>query len=182
MSDALIELPKRKRGRPSKYAQVQEAKIDLTKAVKYRSQGLSYREIGIQLCPDNPISPQAVHQALQRFHSIFDAPENTLAYAANKTQVLEAVEEKLLTSLLDDAALQKASLNNRAYAYQQVSSSLRAERGPVGLNLSIPGSLQQAFTLAITVGPVEKAQPAPIVVNPQPEPTTDCGADGDDEK
>lgn len=178
MSDAVMDPPKRPRGRPRKVLSpldTKPAKIDIGKALKLRLSGLSLDQVG-QLC--GGVSRQAIDQALAPFKIFLNNPAAVAAYQENKAPILEHVEMTLVTDLLDNDKRQKASLNNVAYAYQQVASSLRAERGPVGLQLSIPGSLQQAFTVAITVGPaapIEKTQGDVIDVNPQPAPTTDCG-------
>jgi len=115
-------LARRKVGRPPKSS----PKIDLEKALKLRlTNGLSYAEIGEYF----GVGKTAVQQRLKRFMVFLDDPEAIAAYRVNKNDILEAAELRLLASLVDEEAILKGSLNNRAYTFQQIATQHRLERG-----------------------------------------------------
>ncbi|TKB64003.1 MAG: hypothetical protein E8D47_12195 [Nitrospira sp.] len=109
-------------------------KIDLVQAYKLRVVNrLSFAEIAKAL----GVPKSSVHAALQRLHKFIPDPEVVHAYQEVRPTLLTAVEERLIASLTDEDTIQKASLNNRAYAFQQVFNARRLESGQSTSNLSV---------------------------------------------
>lgn len=87
------------------------------------------------------VAKSSVHAALQRLQKLIPDPEMTKAYEEVRPTLLTAVEQKLMASLADDETLQKASLNNRAYAFQQVFNARRLETGQSTQNHAVLAKL-----------------------------------------
>lgn len=68
-------------------------------------------------------------RACQRIHGLIPHPARVEAYRNIKAELFDAVEERLLASLMHPDKLEKASLNNVAYALTQVHTAGRLERG-----------------------------------------------------
>lgn len=117
------------------YTNPTHSKIDVGKALKLRLQGNTLEEIGSIF----GVSRSAVHQALQKFTSFTDGfgPGQLTAYSENRADLFNAVEAHLTASLLDERALEKASLNNRAYAFKQIHEARRLEMGQSTGNVSV---------------------------------------------
>lgn len=128
------KIVKRNRGRPEKRV------VDVAEALKMRLVNkLSYRDIASRY----GVSKQAVMRALERFLKILpkDISELT-AFQDTKSQLLTAAELKLLSKIVDDKTLKGASLNNAAYAFQQVFNANRLEGGKSTENASIQLSVE----------------------------------------
>ena len=83
------------------------------------------------------VRKQSVSEALQRFAACLpDSPQRD-AYEQARPMLLSAVEEQLMASLTDPAKLEKASLNNVAYAFTQVHTARRLEQGQSTSNLAV---------------------------------------------
>ena len=65
------------------------------------------------------------------------APDALRAFMCQKAHILNAVELRLLRSLADTDCIEKATLNNRAYAYRQVADQGRLERGLATDNIGV---------------------------------------------
>jgi len=101
-------------------------RIDVAKAIELRLvKGLSLSEIGQYF----NVSKQAVKQATDKFLSILKSPEILDTYRKHKIDMLESVEFELLRHLLDRKKQKDASLNNVAYALQNVNNIARLEKG-----------------------------------------------------
>lgn len=124
--------PKKGHARPPgrKYNDMTQG--DLAKCLDLHVKGIPNTEIAKIVGTKS----STVHLALQRFKSVFTELEYIDDYRATKTRLLEAAELRLLKSMLDEATIEKASLNNRAYAFQQVYQALRLERGQSTANVS----------------------------------------------
>lgn len=108
-------------------------KIDLNKALKLKMKGNTYSEIArIFDC-----TPQAVCDRLKPFAKFLDNPDVAEVYEQNKATLLSMAEQQLLLSMLDESAIEKASLNNRAYAFQQVANQNRLSRGQATQNIDL---------------------------------------------
>jgi predicted DNA-binding protein YlxM (UPF0122 family) len=113
---------------------LQRKRLDLAQVWKLRVVNqLSYGEIARSL----GVAKSSVHAALQRLHKLVPDPDVVKAYAEVRPTLLTAVEYRLMASLTDEEALQKASLNNRAYAFQQVFNARRLEDGKATGHLSV---------------------------------------------
>ena len=98
---------------------------------------LSYGEIARSL----GVAKSSVHAALHRLQKLIPDPEIVHAYQEVRPTLLTAVEQRLMASLTDEDALQKASLNNRAYAFQQIFNARRLEDGKATEHLSVVSRL-----------------------------------------
>jgi hypothetical protein len=115
-------------------------KIDVAKALELRlTKNMTYAEIGLVF----DCSPQAIEQALASFKSFLTCadPASLKAYQEHKPSLLNAVEQRLLRSLIDEGKIEKASLNNVAYAYQQVANQNRLESGKSTSNVGVLAKL-----------------------------------------
>jgi predicted DNA-binding protein YlxM (UPF0122 family) len=111
-----------------------ERKIDIEEALKLRiKHSLSFEEIGKRF----DCSAQAVQQRLSKFLAILKDPDELEAYEQNKSSILSSIEIELLQKMLDPETLQKASLNNAAYTFQQVFNANRLTKGESTENISI---------------------------------------------
>jgi hypothetical protein len=71
--------------------------------------------------------------------------------------LLSAAEERLIASLVDEEAIEKASLNNRAYAFQQPHNARRLEQGKSNLNVGLLGRLVLAAEETLGVEPTTRS-------------------------
>lgn len=85
------------------------------------------------------VSYMSIKRALSKYQHILEGlqPGAIEAYRAKRTDILTLVEREMMCSLLDPTAMAKASLNNRAYAFQQVHTARRLEEGKSTENKSI---------------------------------------------
>jgi hypothetical protein len=60
---------------------------------------------------------------------ILHNPEESATYEQNRTQILTAVEFRLVNQLANKKKIKAASLNNIAYAVSQVNNMIRLEKG-----------------------------------------------------
>ncbi len=91
----------------------------------------------------------AVFQALKRFLSILVEPDELEAYKQYKISLLSSAELRLLERLVNDEVVEKASLNNVAYAFRQVFDSGRLEQGKSTENID-------TFALTASIEDVRK--------------------------
>lgn len=102
------------------------AKIDVGKALTLRIKNkLTYQQIAIQF----GVSKQAVQQRLSKLFELISDPDADQAYSDNRADVLNAVEREMISQMLDSEKLKKASVNNIAYAFQQITNARRLEQG-----------------------------------------------------
>ncbi|MBM4066855.1 MAG: helix-turn-helix domain-containing protein [Planctomycetes bacterium] len=119
----MTESPKNKNVNNSKSI---SSRINIAEALKLRLvKHLSYQEIADKY----GVAKSAVYQALKRFLSILVEPDELEAYKNHKVDLLSSAEMKLLERLVNDEVIEKASLNNVAYAFQQIFNSGRLEQG-----------------------------------------------------
>jgi len=90
------------------------------------------------------VAKSTVHAALQRLQKLVPDPDLVKAYEEVRPTLLTAVEYRLIGSLMDEETLQKASLNNRAYAFQQVFNARRLELGESTENVSLLSKLVES--------------------------------------
>lgn len=106
--------------------QLSSRKIDVAKAIELRLvKGLTMVEIAKYF----DVSRQAVKQATDKFLNILQNPEILETYRKRKVDLLESAEFVLLRDLLDSKKRKDASLNNVAYALQNVNNMARLEKG-----------------------------------------------------
>lgn len=101
-------------------------KVDMAKAIELKLvKNLSNSDIARHF----GVSPQAISQRLLKFEKILQNPEDLAAYRKYKVDVLESAEMALIHDLLDGKKRKDASLNNVAYALQNVNNMARLEKG-----------------------------------------------------
>lgn len=108
-------------------------KFDLAEAIKLRIQNkLSFGE----LAKYYGVPKQTIHSRFKVFLRIVDDPELNDAYSESRAQILNGTERVLVSYLTDSQKLKDASLNNVAYAFQQVTTARRLEEGLSTQNIS----------------------------------------------
>ena len=112
----------------------QDTRIDVSRAWSLRiKHGLSYQQIADML----GCSKQGVHQVLRKFSEIIDNPKAVAAYQDARVDLLTVAEERLLRSVVDEEAIQKAGLRDRVIAFGTVYDKRRLEAGQSTQNLGI---------------------------------------------
>ncbi len=107
-------------------------KINLVEALQLRFVNkLTYKQIGEKY----GVSAQAVEQRISRFKEKFGDSEEIQQYTSNRDGILTVVEREILSRIVDPSKLQKATINNLAYAFQQVFNARRLEEGKSTANL-----------------------------------------------
>ncbi len=107
-------------------------KINLVEALQLRFVNkLTYKQIGEKY----GVSAQAVEQRISRFKEKFADSEEIQQYTSNRDGILTVVEREILSSIIDPSKLQKATINNLAYAFQQIFNARRLEEGKSTANL-----------------------------------------------
>lgn len=109
-------------------------KVDVATALKMRLvKKMSYQEIADKF----GCNKSTVHIALKRFEAIIREPNEIEAYRQSKADLLESAELQILEKLVDGETIQKASLNNAAYAFTALHNAGRLERGKSTANVDI---------------------------------------------
>lgn len=122
---------------------VLDRKIDPIKALDLRMKGLTYAQIGAVLCPEQPFCKQAIDQALSKFDKFIQDAEHLPAFQQNRLSLLDAVEHRLMDSLLDDDVLAKANLRDRAVSYGIIVDKRRLESGQSTSNIALLSKIVQ---------------------------------------
>ena len=119
----------------------QDTLFDLKRALELRfNKGMTFAEIGQVM----GLSKQAVHHQFKTLSNFFNEPELFNAYQARPEPLLTAAASKLLAALVDPDKIAKASLNNVAFSYRQVSDILRLEKGQATSHISLLWLVQSA--------------------------------------
>ncbi|OEU68411.1 MAG: hypothetical protein BBJ57_02280 [Desulfobacterales bacterium PC51MH44] len=109
-------------------------KIDLAEVVKLRDvQGLSFPQIGKILGFDQAY----VNRVHTNFKSMVQPSDLNNAFTDNRVSILNSMELNLLQNLGKADKLEKASLNNVAYAFNQIHTARRLEQGLSTGNVAI---------------------------------------------
>ena len=95
-----------------------------------------------------------VYERLSWFEKLVKDPEQLQAYREQRGVLLSGVEAQLLTELANSDKLEKASLNNVAYAFGQIHTARRLEEGKSTSNLSVHATLIEM----VCAGKVEDSQ------------------------
>lgn len=130
---AVIEKPKNKGGRP-KGAKTSIGKLsnrDRTNIVAMKVKGVDQRTIARA----HGVSEQAISKFLKTQHDILDAVRNVEVYRNTRADMFDAGESMLLKSVVDTDAIDKAPLNQRAYAFDRVFNARRLESGKSTANV-----------------------------------------------
>ena len=118
-------------------------KVDIGAAVKLRfKHGLSYQKIADVL----NCSKSAIYKALKPLEKLMRNPDEIESFKTQRANILTALEIKLIESLVDEEKHKRASLNNVAYAFQQIHVARRLEEGLSTGNLAV--NVEKSLTAA----------------------------------
>lgn len=101
-------------------------KINLAEAFKLK---FKHKYTFQQLADRYGVVPSAVHGALKNFLNLLHSPEQSMLYEEKRAEILNAVEFRIVTQMVNKKKLKAASLNNLAYAASQINNMLRLEKG-----------------------------------------------------
>jgi hypothetical protein len=118
-----------KRGRPFKG----QEKINVPEAMKLRLRGWTFDQLGDRY----RCNKSAVISALDRLNDLVPNPEQREAYQQSKADILESVQLHMMSSLIDPAKIEKATLGNVAYAASKLDEMIRLERGQSTKNVNV---------------------------------------------
>jgi predicted DNA-binding protein YlxM (UPF0122 family) len=108
--------------------------VDLVKALKLRLiNKLSFGEIAQQL----NVPKTTIYEKLGKLQHLLENTELTEAYEQNKAAILTAGERLIIGHMLNEDKLKNASVNNLAYAFQQINNANRLEKGQSTSNQAI---------------------------------------------
>ena len=122
---------------PSSSKSPSDKPFNVVRALTLRQKGLTYDQIAELM--DEPKS--TVYFKLIQLSQALENPKHLQDYRDHRTNLLDIAEERMLRSVLDEEAIGKASLNNRAYAFQQIFNARRLESGKSTENLGVLGKL-----------------------------------------
>jgi hypothetical protein len=97
---------------------------NLKRAIELHLRGYTYQDIADKL----GVAKSTVCEQMGSVFALLD-PDRQQAYEAHRIPILTAVEMRLVGALTDPAKIEKASLNNVAYAMTQVHQARRLEQG-----------------------------------------------------
>lgn len=126
--------PKKKTGRPKgkRTGKLVKSRQKVAKILDLAARGIGNEAIARAI----PCSPGFVGKTLESFKASFKELENLKEYRTAKRDLLDATELGLLRELNDGEKLAKASINQVAYAFQQVHTAGRLESGQSTANIS----------------------------------------------
>ncbi len=105
---------------------------ELKYLVDFRLRGWSEREISAYYGKN----PGTIHTKLQGLWRLLDG-QSIEAYQDNKVALLSAIEQEILSLLLDTDKQKKASLGNVGYVFTQLHQARRLEFGQSTQNISL---------------------------------------------
>ncbi|MDH4327453.1 MAG: helix-turn-helix domain containing protein [Nitrospira sp.] len=137
-------------------------KFDHSLALDLALKGLPYQDIANKF----GVHVTSVKQALSKFQHILNdlQPGAVEAYRHRRTELFTMAEREMIASMVDPAKIAKASLNNIAYAFQQIHTARRLEEGKSTENKSvITAMIDAAHSSLYSASPkakhVDKPQP-----------------------
>jgi hypothetical protein len=147
-------------------------KIDVGLALKLRlHNGLSYDQIGTYF----GATKQAVSRALAKFTNLLAEDVDLKGYEQCRADLLTAAEMTLLNEVIDPAKLQKASVNNLAFALGKVFDMNRITQGK-STSIVVYGDLQKQHEELIgEIAEMEKALEAQLLTHDQHADTQSAG-------
>jgi DNA-directed RNA polymerase specialized sigma24 family protein len=119
------------------------ADIDFKKLFKLRY----YNQLSLgQISDLTGVSKSTLQYWFSPVDKFIKNPKELEIYKNNKEEFLQSLEYELLTDLLDTDKRKKASLNNVAYAFQQIHVARRLEQGLSTGNLAV--NVEKSLTTA----------------------------------
>lgn len=144
-------------------------KFDHGAALELALQGWRYSEIAKRLkCHES-----SVKQALGKYQHLLTGLQSgeLQSYRKNRSELFTMVEREMMASMLDPEAVAKASLNNRAYAFQQIHTARRLEEGKSTENHAVlrqlmGGALKSAGKASVVTPSLSSPSSQPVDSNP----------------
>lgn len=130
----VVESSPNPRGRPKKHTiveikpkagQQEIPRKKVSRIVELHLKNVSRRDIAVT----EQLSPTTVQKVLNDFKPFFKEIPNLDKFKACKADILDAALLMLLKTMMSQDRLDKASVNNLAYAAQQMFTMSRLERG-----------------------------------------------------
>jgi len=118
--------------------QEQRRPYDTKNCLELKLQGWTYLEIGKYY----GVTKEAIFQRLKAFRDLIDQ-DGLAAVDRNRVELLKAAEWKMLTQAVKKDKLEKASVNNLAYAFTQLHQARRLEAGQSTGNLSLHSIIER---------------------------------------
>ena len=119
-------------------------KLDLSEVIKLKDvNNLSYNQIGKQLGYSGPY----IHKAYNKFKDLVQDTDTSNNFSDNRVRILSSIEMNMLQDMVDKDKRTKASLNNVAYAFNQIHTARRLEEGKGtagGVTVNIEIAYQEA--------------------------------------
>ena len=119
-------------------------KLDLAEVIKLKDvNNLSYNQIGKQLGYSGPY----IHKAYNKFKDLVQDTDTSNNFSDNRVRILSSIEMNMLQDMVDKDKRTKASLNNVAYAFNQIHTARRLEEGKGvagGVTVNIEIAYQEA--------------------------------------
>ena len=111
-----------------------DAKFSTQDAIKLKLNGESYAQIGAKF----GASKQAVQKRISKLIQGMDG-DTISQYDKNRDAILSHAQGLLMNHMVNPSTIEKASLNNAAYAWNTLSTHQRLLRGESTANHSIRG-------------------------------------------
>jgi len=102
----------------------------------------------------------SIHRALHDLCAMIDDPGRLETYNDARASLLSVVEERLIGSLVNEEKIEKASLNNVAFAFTQVFNARRLEQGQSTGNISVLAQIIDRAETTMGSGVAKKAEKA----------------------
>lgn len=120
-------------------------------ALSLRLKGNNYEAIAVNM----GLSESGIKKCMKHFAPIIHEMENVESYREIKSNILSAMEMVLLKEMSNPEKLAKASINNLAYAFQQINNANRLEQGQSTANVHSHSSvtLREYGDSSITIEP-----------------------------
>jgi hypothetical protein len=118
-------LPADKRKRPNRLRDVQQTTVQTKRILSLHAKGVHDKEISKAV--DVPL--RTVRGRIKQFESVFTELKNVEEYRKNKADVLDAAQLVMLKSMVTPEKLDKASVNNLAYAMRQCHDMSQISQG-----------------------------------------------------
>ena len=134
-----------------------QEKVNLTEAIKLRiRKHWTFKEIADKY----GVSESYICRELNDLSALIPNPEVRSAYAEAKAEILESVQFKMISSLVEPAKIQKATLGNMAYAASKLDEMIRLERGQSTKNINVLSAIIDGTHLKL-FGSKQTEQAAP---------------------
>jgi len=109
-------------------------KLDISQVIKLRDiNGLSFAEIGKTLDYSEPY----IYRTYEKFKGLIQDTDTIKIFEDNRIKFLSSIEMNMLQDLTSETKREKASLNNVAYAFNQIHTARRLEQGLSTGNVAI---------------------------------------------